>query len=100
MTFKIRKGLEAPCKIKGLLSTDYWLMTGWLSAMAILLFLGVRSGFTSGEWSQCMHVILITAVGTPLIYKKLKGKARSRKYDEVKRDITISNLHLFKTIRR
>lgn len=98
MKYTIRKGLESPCKIRGLLSTDYWLMVAWLSSMLIMLFLSIRSGFTGGNWDLFLLITIISITVTPFLYCRLKGRARERKFDERKQEITISNLTVFKTI--
>lgn len=100
MKYKIRKGFETPCKIKGFLSTDYWLFVGSCGAVIILLFLGVRSGITSGDWSQALMFLLIGIIGLPMFSYKLKQKAKSKKYDVRRESITISNLEISKKLIR
>lgn len=41
MRYKVRKGLESPCMIRGLLSGDYWIFVGCCSA-AFVLFVSIR----------------------------------------------------------
>ena len=43
MRYRIRKGLESPCMIRGLLSGDYWIFVGCCSAAFVLFFLGIRA---------------------------------------------------------
>lgn len=100
MNYRIRKGLETPCKIKGFLSTDYWLLVGWLSLLLILFFLGIRSGIMSSQWDSFFQVILLGACITPILFVKLRNRARSKKYDEIRKDLIISNLSLFKRIQK
>lgn len=46
MRYRIRKGLESPCMIRGLLSGDYWIFVGCCSAAFVLFFLGIRAGIS------------------------------------------------------
>lgn len=96
MKLKYRKGFESPCKIKGFLSTDYWILVGCISAELILLFLSLRTGITTGNWNNMFMIILLGVIGIPILSFRLKQKARNKKFDEVKCDIYISNLDISK----
>lgn len=98
MKLKYRKGFESPCKIRGFLSTDYWILVGSISAELILLFLTFRSAITTGDWSNLFLIIVLGVIGIPILSYKLKQKARSKKFDENKCDIYISNLDISKKL--
>lgn len=98
MKVKYRKGFESPCKIRGFLSTDYWIFVGSVSAEVILLFLSFRTGITSGNWNNIILFALIGIIGLPLLYYKLKQKARLKKFDEQKISLYISNLEISKKL--
>lgn len=100
MKHTIRKGLESPCKIRGFLSSDYWILVGVLSGAIILFVLGIRSGITAGNWSTCIMTLVSTAAIIPILVRKFRKNARNKKFDEIKREYTISNFHLNHTIRK
>ena len=56
MKYTIRKGLESPCMIRGFLSSDYWIFVGCCAAALILLFLSVRTGIMTGDWTLTLLV--------------------------------------------
>lgn len=98
MRHKIRKGLETPCMIKGLLSSDYWMFVGIAAATLILGVLGVRSGFSGGSWMLALAAGVFAVTGLPVIRKKFKEKARPKKFDTPKKEITISNLFIHRKL--
>ena len=98
MEYKIRKGLETKCQIKGMLSSDYWILVGFASAVTILFLLGIRTGVLSGDWNQSLLMIVLLVVGMPLLIHKFREKARNKKFDEKKAAITISNMPIYKTL--
>ncbi|MCS3016058.1 hypothetical protein NXU95_03135 [Phocaeicola vulgatus] len=60
MRYRIRKGLESPCMIRGLLSGDYWIFVGCCSAAFVLFFLGIRAGISAGNWNLPVLVLVIS----------------------------------------
>ncbi len=100
MKYTIRKGLETPCKIRGLLSYDYWMLVGALGGYAILAILGLRNGIISGEWNMLLLSILLCISTIPVLYKKFKKNARIKKFDETRREFTISNFEITKILSR
>lgn len=98
MKLKYRKGFESPCKIRGFLSTDYWILVGCISAELILLFLSIRKGITTGSWNSTFMIILLGVIGIPILSYRLRQKARNKKFDENKCDIYISNLDISKKL--
>lgn len=75
MRYKVRKGLESPCMIRGLLSGDYWIFVGCCSAAFVLFFLGIRAGISAGNWNLPVLVLVISLPTLPLLLYKLKKKA-------------------------
>lgn len=100
MKYTIRKGLETPCKIRGLLSYDYWMLVGALGGYAILAILGLRNGIISGEWNMLLLSILLCISTIPVLYRKFKKNARIKKFDETRREFTISNFEITKILSR
>ncbi|WP_304326650.1 hypothetical protein [Phocaeicola plebeius] len=100
MKYTIRKGLESPCKIRGFLSTDYWILVAAGAASIILFVLGVRSGIISGNWSTCIMTIICSFALFPILIRKFRKNAKSKKFDEIKKEYTISNFQLSHTIRK
>ncbi|KAB6476698.1 hypothetical protein GAZ06_13200 [Phocaeicola vulgatus] len=94
MRYRIRKGLESPCMIRGLLSGDYWIFVGCCSAAFILFFLGIRAGISAGNWNLPVLVLVISLPTLPLLLYKLKRKARPQKFKETGKEINISNLDI------
>ena len=80
MRYKVRKGLESPCMIRGLLSGDYWIFVGCCSA--------------AGHWNLPVLVLVISLSTLPLLLYKLKKKARPKKFKETGKEINISNLDI------
>ena len=58
MEYKVRKGIENPCKIHGLLVRDFYLLLGYGGFAVAVLLLNVKSwledGTTGGESSMRM----------------------------------------------
>lgn len=100
MKHSFRKGLESPCKIRGFLSTDYWILVAALSGAIILFILGIRSGIMLGDWSTCTMTLICSIVVFPVLVKKFRKNARNKKFDEIKKEYTISNFQLSHTIRK
>lgn len=100
MKHSFRKGLESPCKIRGFLSTDYWILVAALSGAFILFILGLRSGIMVGNWSTCIMTIICSIVLFPILIRKFRKNAKSKKFDEIKKEYTISNFQLSHTIRK
>lgn len=100
MNHNIRKGLESPCKIRGFLSTDYWILVASLSGAVILFVLGIRSGIMAGDWSICIMTLICSIIILPILINKFRKNARNKKFDETKKEYTISNFQLSHTIRK
>ena len=100
MKYTVRKGLETPCKIRGFLSSDYWILVGALSSVAILFTLGLRSGIYSGNWNLSIMTAVAGIVVIPSLIRRFRKNARSKKFDETKHEHTISNFELSRTIRK
>lgn len=100
MRYIVRKGLESPCKIRGFLSSDYWLLIGILGAFIVLFILGIRSGIMSGDWNICLVSIIGAITVVPIVVRKFRKNARSKKFDEIKQELTVSNFLLNKIIRK
>lgn len=79
MRYKVRKGLESPCMIRGLLSGDYWIFVGCCSAAFVLFFLGIRAGISAGNWNLPVLVLVISLPTLPLLLYKLKKKGTTPK---------------------
>ncbi|KAB3671068.1 hypothetical protein HKQ52_17970 [Bacteroides vulgatus] len=94
MRYRIRKGLESPCMIRGLLSGDYWIFVGCCSAAFVLFFLGIRAGISAGNWNLPVLVLVISLPTLPLLLYKLKRKARPQKFKDTGKEINISNLDI------
>lgn len=100
MRYKVRKGLETPCKIRGLLSGDYWIFVGCCSSAGILLFLSARTGITTGNWSLTLLLSLVFLISLPLLLHILKKRSRQDKFKETKTEIHISNLDINSVLRK
>lgn len=100
MRYKIRKGLESPCMIRGFLSSDYWIFVGCCGGALVLLFLSIRSGITTGGWDRTLLVLLVSLAGLPALRHKLKKKARPTKFRESGHGMTVSYLSLNRRIPR
>ena len=99
MKYTIRKGLESPCKIWGFLSSDYWILVAIIAAIIILFVLGLRSGIMNGDWNLSIIAFIGAITIIPIMVTKFKKNVRNRKFDEIKREFTISNFQLNHTIR-
>lgn len=100
MKYTIRKGLESPCKIRGFLSSDYWILVAIIAAIIILFVLGLRSGIMNGDWNLSIIAFIGAITIIPIMVTKFKKNVRNRKFDEIKREFTISNFQLNHTIRK
>ncbi len=79
MRYRIRKGLESPCMIRGLLSGDYWIFVGCCSAAFVLFFLGIRAGISAGNWNLPVLVLVISLPTLPLLLYKPEKKGTAPK---------------------
>jgi len=94
MRYKIRKGLESPCMIRGLLSGDYWIFVGCCAAAIILFFLGIRAGISAGSWALFQLTLVLSLPGLPAMLYMLKKKARPTKFRETRYGMNVSNLEI------
>jgi hypothetical protein len=64
MEYKVRKGIENPCKIHGLLVRDFYLLLGYGGFAVAVLLLNVKSwledGTTGGQIEKLTPAILPT----------------------------------------
>lgn len=94
MKYTVRKGLESPCTIRGMLARDYWVFMGLCALLALMGFMGLRSGISSGNWQLLLLCLVGAPVLLPTVYIKLRRKARSKKFDISKTETSLSNLPL------
>ena len=92
MRYTVRKGLESPCMIRGFLSSDYWIFVGCCAAALVLLFLSVRTGIMTGDWTLTLLFVTVSLPLLPVLGHKLRKKARPTKFRESKYGMTVSNL--------
>jgi len=92
MRYTVRKGLESPCMIRGFLSSDYWIFVGCCAATLVLLFLSVRTGIMTGDWTLTLLVLLVSLPLLPALAYRFRKKARPTKFRKSKYGITVSNL--------
>ena len=71
MRYKVRKGLESPCMIRGLLSGDYWIFVGCCSAAFVLFFLGIDVVHFQRAYFIAARSIFRQVKGQPVSYTHL-----------------------------
>ena len=86
MRYTVRKGLESPCMIRGFLSSDYWIFVGCCAAALVLLFLSVRTGIMTGDWTLTLLVLSAAAAAGTGAQTQEKGTANEIQGIEVRHD--------------
>ena len=84
MEYKVRKGMETPCRIGVFLSGDYWVVYSASVAAIGLCVLAAAQGLTEGHWEFFWSMLGICSVTEPLLC----------------REITLSNLEMARTLYR
>ena len=54
MEYKVRKGIETPCKMHGLLVRDFYLLLGYGGFAVAVLLLNVKSWLEDGKASGAL----------------------------------------------
>ena len=81
MEYKVRKGIENPCKIHGLLVRDFYLLLGYVKSW-------LEDGTTGGE----MLFIFVLLVGCGLLLaRKFYKNASRKKYRPPHWEKTVTN---------
>lgn len=96
MKHTVRKGLESPCTIRGMLVRDYWVFMALCAGAALLGVMGLRAGVVSGNWKLLGLAAAVSATGLPVLYFRFLKNARPAKFRTARRELTISNLDFFK----
>lgn len=89
MKYNFRKGLESPCKIRGFLSTDYWILVAALSGAIILFILGIRSGIMAGDWNICIMTLICSIIVFPVLVKKFRKTQETRSSMKLRKNIQL-----------
>lgn len=100
MEYKVRKGLETPCRIGIFLSEDYWVVYSASVAAIGLCVLAAAQGLTEGRWEFFWSMLGICSVAEPLLCYMFWRKTLSRKFKNRNREITLSNLEMTRTLYR
>lgn len=98
MEYKVRKGLETPCRIGIFLSGDYWVVYSASVAAIGLCVLAAAQGLTEGRWEFFWSMLGICSVAEPLLCYMFWRKTLSRKFKNRNREITLSNLEMTRTL--
>lgn len=84
MEYKVRKGIENPCKIHGLLVRDFYLLLGYGGFAVAVLLLNVKSwledGTTGGEmlsYSYCLSDVACCWQGSSI--RMPQGRSTGRR---------------------
>ena len=93
--YKVRKGLETPLVIKGMLARDYWVFVILLCLLGGILAFGLSAMFM-GAMNWITWVIQLIVFGGGLFallqYFLYKGKAKRYRFQKV--ESTLSNRDL------
>lgn len=99
MDYKVRKGIETPCKIRGLLVHDFYLMLGYCGFAAALLLLEVKSRLEDSTGTGELTVIfLLAAVVGFLLFRKFDRNASRKKYRPPYWERTVTNRNVRNTL--
>ena len=84
MEYKVRKGIENPCKIHGLLVRDFYLLLGYGGFAVAVLLLNVKSWLEDGTTGGEMLFIFVLLVGCGLLlarkfYRMPQGRSTGRR---------------------
>lgn len=99
-TCKVYKGLNSPCKIKGLTSRYFYIMAILSMLACVFLYLSVSSAFNTGDiFSLGVDALLIIG-SLVIIYNYLYKRSNVPKIRIDKGEYTISNRDLYKTLKK
>ncbi|MCS2697621.1 hypothetical protein NXW27_13005 [Phocaeicola dorei] len=92
MEYKVRKGIENPCKIHGLLVRDFYLLLGYGGFAVAVLLLNVKSWLEDGTTGGEMLFIFVLLVGCGLLLaRKFYKNASRKKYRPPHWEKTVTN---------
>ena len=92
MEYKVRKGIENPCKIHGLLVRDFYLLLGYGGFAVAELLLNVKSWLEDGTTGGEMLFIFVLLVGCGLLLaRKFYKNASRKKYRPPHWEKTVTN---------
>lgn len=92
MEYKVRKGIENPCKIHGLLVRDFYLLLGYGGFAVAVLLLNVKSWLEDGTTGGEMLFIFVLLVGCGLsLARKFYNNASRKKYRPPHWEKTVTN---------
>lgn len=101
MDYKVRKGIESPCKIRGLLVQDFYRMLGYCGFAAALLLLEVRSWLEDSTGAgELLVMFLLLAAGGLLLLRKFNKNASRKKYRPPYWEKTVTNRSVRSTLMR
>lgn len=100
MEYKVRKGLETPCRIGIFLSGDYWVIYSASVAAIGLCVLAAAQGWTEGHWEFFRCMLAVSCTVEPLLCYVSWRKTLSRKFKSRHREITLSNLEMTRALYR
>lgn len=99
MEFKVRKGVETPCKIHSMLVRDFYLMVAYLAVAAAVLLLELVSFCQDGcTWEELAFVFFLLLAGAFLLSQKLYGRASRKKYRPPYWERTVTNRNVRNTL--
>lgn len=88
----MRKGIENPCKIHGLLVRDFYLLLGYGGFAVAVLLLNVKSWLEDGTTGGEMLFIFVLLVGCGLLLaRKFYKNASRKKYRPPHWEKTVTN---------
>ena len=92
MEYKVRKGIESPCKIHGLQVRDFYLLLGYGSFAVTVLLLEVKSWLEdTAEAGELVVMLLLLAAGGILLGRKFYKNASRKKYRPPHWERTVTN---------
>lgn len=101
MEYKVRKGIESPCKIHGLLVRDFYLLLGYGAFSVAVLLLNVKSWLQENtDTEELLVILLLLAAGVLLLVRKFYRNASRKKYRPPYWEKTVTNRNMRNTFRK
>lgn len=99
MEYKVRKGIESPCKIHGLQVRDFYLLLGYGGFAVTVLLLEVKSWLEDSTGAgELLVMFLLLTVGGVLLGRKFHKNASRKKYRPPHWEKTVTNRDVRNTL--
>lgn len=98
-TCKIYKGIDTPCKIKGMLYRYFYMMFAVYGLAGLILLLDFSGATQSGKYTSFIIEAIATGVGVLAIRIYFTKKSQKKKITDSNKRVYISVRNMYKSLK-